>query len=521
LRLLWYGGYVVPTGNNLLSDSAFIALRFVLSIIILSVLFLTIRRAILVFAGERSKRLGRKKYVLMAGNALVFAFAFLLRMPFSRMLEKLGGRIGRVVPIITDVWFGTTLVAIFYTIVSLLFLLFVIQIVGAVFWFFDARLAARDAVKRPIFGVGGAASIYVLKTLSYVNRVSRATVLTILIAAFFIEIFHFFKGTQPIVEGFMISLGTPGRNILQAILNYLPKLGYLVVIGFLGWILLRILRHAFNSVRDGTLNIPGFQPEWASPTYKLLRFVVLLFLLMVSFPYLPGAGSQFFQGFSVFVGALVTFGSSGAISNIMSGITLTYTNAFRPGDFVRIGDSIGFVRERSLLVTRIVTIQNEAVTIPNGSILSTSILNYTYLAASKGLVLTVSAGIGYDVDWRTVRRLMIEGARRTEHILSDPSPCVWQTELGDYAVSYQLRAWSDRADLMYETHSNLRANVLDEFNRAGVEIMTPSIFAHRDASNLAIPHEQFPNRPEPRGIAVNVKTHESNDTVQRIKNATD
>jgi small-conductance mechanosensitive channel len=201
----------------------------------------------------------------------------------------------------------------------------------------------------------------------------------------------------------------------------------------------------------------------------------------------------------------------------VSGITLTYTGAFRPGDFVRIGDTVGFIRERSLLVTRIVTIQNESVTIPNGTILSASIINYTSLAASKGLVLTVSAGIGYDVDWRAVHRLMIEGARRTEHILPDPSPVVWQTELGDYAVSYQLRAWTDRADLMFETHSSLRANVLDEFNRAGVEIMTPSIFAHRDASNLAIPVEQLPDRPEPRGIAVDVRTppRKPDNTTQR------
>jgi len=135
----------------------------------------------------------------------------------------------------------------------------------------------------------------------------------------------------------------------------------------------------------------------------------------------------------------------------------------------------------------------------------TSIVNFTALATSKGLVLTVNAGIGYDVDWRTVHRLMIEGARRTGHILSDPSPCVWQTNLGDYAVVYQLRAWSDRPDLMYDTHSDLRANVLDEFNRAGVEIMTPSIFAHRDASNLAIPQEQFHDRPVPGGIAVDIK----------------
>jgi small-conductance mechanosensitive channel len=500
----------MPSDNKLLSDSAFLALRFTLAMILLPGLLLTIRQAILVFTGQRSRRLGRKKYALMAGNALILALCLLLGEPIASILGKLGGSIGRLVPIVTDVWLGSTLVALFYTLVSLLSLLLLIQIVGVSYWFFEGRIAAHAAGQGLAGITGRTASAYALKTLSYVNRGFRATALTLLIVAFVVEIFHFFKGTKPVVDAFMESLGTPGRTIIQAILNYLPEMGYLAVIGFLGWILLKIVRYTFMSIRDGTLSIPGFQPEWASPTYKLARVVILLFLLMVSLPYLPGAGSQFFQGFSLFVGALVTFGSTGAISNIMSGITLTYTNAFRPGDFIRIGDTVGFVRERSLLVTRIVTIQNESITIPNSAILSTSILNYTSLAASKGLVLTVNAGIGYDVDWRTVHRLMIEGARRTENILSDPPPCVWQTELGDYAVSYQLRAWSDKADLMYETHSSLRANVLDEFNRAGVEIMTPSIFAHRDASGPAIPLEQLPDRPVPRGIAVDVKTSPSN-----------
>ena len=509
----------MPPDNKLLSDSAFLALRFALAVIVLSVLFLTIRRAILVFAGERSRRLGRKKYSLMAGTALISAFLFFLREPVAKLLEALGTRLGRIIPVITDVWFSNWLVAFFYTLLSLLILLFLIQIVGAAYWFFEGRLGAHAAGRGLARVTGRIASAYVLRALSHINRFSRAAILALLVVAFCVEAFHFFKGTKPIVDALMESLGTPGRTIVQAILSYLPQMGYLFVIGFLGWLSLRILRFTFNSVREGTLTIPGFMPEWASPTYKLVRIIIVLFLLMVSFPYLPGAGSQFFQGFSVFVGALVTFGSSGAISNIVSGITLTYTNAFRSGDFIRIGDTIGFVRERSLLVTRIVTIQNESVTIPNSSILSTSILNYTSLAASKGLVLTVSAGIGYDVDWRTVSRLMIEGARRTGHILPDPPPIVWQTELGDYAVSYQLRAWSDRADLMFETHSELRANVLDEFNRAGVEIMTPSIFAHRDASGLAIPVEQLPDRPAPRGIAVDVKTRPSGDPASAAASA--
>ena len=380
-----------------------------------------------------------------------------------------------------------------------------IQFAGAIFWFFDTRLDPRYAGNRPRIIAGGTASLYVVKALSFLNRAALRLILIFLVAAFVLETFRFFRGFKPVTDTLMAALGTPGRTVAQAVLNYLPNLGFLAVIGGLGWVLLRVVKFTFHSIEDGSLSIPGFQPDWSVPTYKLLRFVVMLFLLMISFPYLPGAGSQFFQGFSVFVGALVTFGSSGAISNIVSGVTLTYTNAFKVGDFVRIGDTIGFVREKNLLVTRIVTNQNEAVTIPNANILSTSILNYTPLAASKGVALTVNAGIGYDVDWRTVNRLMTEGARRTGHILADPAPCVWQTELGDYAVSYQLRAWTDRPDLVFETHSDLRANVLDEFNRAGVEIMTPSIFAHRDASGLAIPQEQLPERPAARGIAVEVK----------------
>ncbi len=490
----------MPTNNQLLSDSAFLALRFVLSVITLSVLLLVIRWGILVFAGRRARQLGHRKYVLAAGNAVLLGLSLLLREPVANLLVKLGEKIGQMVPVIAKGWTAAVLVSLFYTFVSMLFLLFLIQIVGAVFWFFESRLAASSEIPP-----SGAASAYIHKALSFVNRASRTVVLVLLIVAFVVQVFRLFRGTQPVVDTFMGSLGTPARTITQAILDYLPKLGYLAVIGAMGWALLKVIRFTFRSIGDGTLHIPGFIPEWAGPTYKLVRVVIVLFFLMVSYPYLPGAGSQFFQGFSVFVGALVTFGSSGAISNIISGITLTYTNAFQKGDLIRIGDTVGFVREKSLLVTRIVTLQNEAVTIPNGNILSTSILNYSLLAASNGLVLTVNAGIGYDVDWRIVNRLMIEGARRTEHILADPAPCVWQTNLDNYAVSYQLRAWSDRADLMYETHSNLRANVLDEFNRAGVEIMTPSIFAHRDASGLAIPHEQFPDRPAPRGIAVDLE----------------
>ena len=142
----------------------------------------------------------------------------------------------------------------------------------------------------------------------------------------------------------------------------------------------------------------------------------------------------------MFLGAPVTLGSSGAISNIVAGVVLTYTGAFRVGDFISIGGTTGTFAGKTLLVTRIQTNRNVDVTIPNGTLLSSSVENYSAQARQKGLVPTVSTGIGYDIEWRTVHRLMIEGASQTEHVLADPKPCVWQETLGDYAVVYELRA---------------------------------------------------------------------------------
>lgn len=347
-----------------------------------------------------------------------------------------------------------------------------------------------------------------LDAIGRLNRVVRGLLLGAIILLFLTITLRLFPLMAPVVGAILLYVANPTRSIGLAILTYLPNLGYLTVIGSLGWLTLRLLRYVFRALGNGSVAIRGFLAEWAEPTYKLSRTLLLLFLLMVSFPYLPGAGSQFFQGFSVFVGALLTLGSAGAIGNIVAGTVLTYTRAFQPGDMVRLGETYGVVIEKTLLVTRLRTNKNEVVTIPNGSVLSSTVVNFSAGTSAGGFVLTVRAGIGYDVDWRTVHRLMLEGAAQTQHILADPAPQVWQTELGDHAVHYELRAWANRPAAMFETHSTLRRNVLDAFNRAGVEIMTIRILAHRDASGPTIPPEVAPDRPKRPGIAVNVKQRE-------------
>jgi len=304
----------------------------------------------------------------------------------------------------------------------------------------------------------------------------------------------FFPATRPYAQQAIPYLTGPPKLFGRAILDYLPNFVILVLILVAVYYLMKLVRFIMRAIEEGNIRVPGFDPEWASQTYRLMRILVALLTVVLVYPYLPGSGSDLFRGFSIFVGALFTFGSTAAINNIISGIVLTYTGAFRVGERVRIGPTIGDVIEKKLFVTRIRTIGGEEVTVPNGVVLGAEVVNLSAAAKMDGLTVRVKAGVGYDVDWRMVHKLMKDAARATERIEAIPEPFVMQTELDDYAVSYLLMAKTMDPQRQVFTESDLRRNVLDAFNKAGVEIMTPSVSAHRDANSAAIP-ESFNPQP--------------------------
>ena len=198
-------------------------------------------------------------------------------------------------------------------------------------------------------------------------------------------------------------------------------------------------------------------------------------------------------------GALFTLGASSSVSNLISGIILTYTRSFRIDDRIQVGGTTGDVITRGLFVTRLRTIYNEEVTVPNVVALRGRVVNYSAASRAGGLALRVSAGIGYDVDWRQVHELMKAAAHDTEHIVDEPEPMILQQSLGDFAVSYELLAWTDDPKLSIRTASALRQSVIDRFNEAGVEIMTPVVNAVRNSAEPAIP-ESYVAAPAPSAL---------------------
>lgn len=314
-----------------------------------------------------------------------------------------------------------------------------------------------------------------------------------------LSFFPWTRGVAAVLIGYIFG---PLKTVGKGILDFLPNLFFIAVIAAVTHYALRLIRIFFSGVEKGTFTIPGFYSEWGEPTFKIVRVLVVAFAAVVAFPYIPGSDSPAFRGVSIFLGVLFSLGSTSAVANIVSGVILTYMRAFRVGDRVKIADSVGDVLEKTLLVTRVRTIKNVYVTIPNSMILASHIVNYSSSAAEYGLILNTTVTIGYGTEWRKVHELLISAARRTEGILETPAPFVLQTSLDDFYVSYELNAYTGNPQVMAVTYSLLHQNIQDAFNEAGVEIMSPHYSQIRDGNRMAIPDASLPPGYEPPAFRV-------------------
>lgn len=315
-------------------------------------------------------------------------------------------------------------------------------------------------------------------------------ILTLLLLYFYVPlVFSFFPWTEDLVPKLIHYVLDPLKKIYSVTINYVPSIFFIIITLIITKYILRFVKFIFRELSSGSIQIDGFYKEWAEPSYKLTRILILAFCLIIIFPYLPGSGSPAFQGISVFLGILFSLGSSSAVANMVSGIVLTYMMPFRVGDRVQISSTVGDVIEKNLLVIRVRTIKNEDITIPTSMVLGSHIINYSSSAQSYGLILHTKISIGYDTPWRVVHALLIKAALKTEHILKDPEPFILQTELNDFYVSYEINAYTHQPNQMDLIYSNLRENIQDAFNEAGIEIMSPHYRAFRDGNEVTIPKE--------------------------------
>lgn len=318
--------------------------------------------------------------------------------------------------------------------------------------------------------------------LQRLNTIVKILVIILIVYLSLPLLFSIFPETEAWTGTLIGWILSPLRSAAKAILDYLPDLFKVIVICLIFKYLLKGIKYLFYEMKRGNIQFRGFHADWAIPTFNILRFILYAFMLVLIFPFLPGSGSPAFQGVSVFLGILISLGSSSAITNIVAGLVITYMRPFRIGDRVKIGDVTGDVVEKSMLVTRIKTIKNEDITVPNSMVLSSSTINYSSHTKNEkqGLIVHYTVTIGYDVPWQRVYQLLIESALKTVHVMEDPKPFVLQTSLDNFYISYQVNAYTKEANKQALIYSNLFENIQEIFKQANVEIMSPSYHVVRD-----------------------------------------
>ena len=306
-------------------------------------------------------------------------------------------------------------------------------------------------------------------------------------------IFIIFPQTEGLAYRLLGYIWNPIRGIFVGIIDYIPKLFTIIVIWYAVKYLVRFVLYLAREVEGGRLKINGFYPDWAMPTFHIIRFLLYAFMIAMIYPYLPGSNSGVFQGISVFVGLIVSLGSSTVIGNIIAGLVITYMRPFKIGDRIQLNDTTGNIIEKAPLVTRIRTPKNEVVTVPNSFVMSSHTVNYSTSAREYGLIIHSEVSIGYDIPWRKVNELLIDAALNTPGVVDDPRPFVLETSLSDWYPVYQVNAYIKEADKMPQIYSNLHQNIQDKFNEAGIEIMSPHYMAMRDGNETTIPKDDLRN----------------------------
>jgi small-conductance mechanosensitive channel len=279
--------------------------------------------------------------------------------------------------------------------------------------------------------------------------------------------------------------------------GFLEAVPGLVVIGLIFLITrgaVALASSFFENVERGRVRSSWFDAETARATRRLVGVLLWIFAVTAAYPHIPGSNTDAFKGISVFVGLVVSLGATGLVNQIMSGFVVVYSRALRPGDWVRVGEVEGLVKEVGMLSTKLTTVRQEEVAIPNAVLVATATTNFTSLTGVDGPLVSTAVTIGYDVPWRQVHALLALAASRTKGLRPQPEPRVLQRGLSDYYVEYQLIAHLERADDRYGALSDLHANIQDAFNEHGVQIMSPH-FVMQPAAPVLVPKQKWFEAP--------------------------
>ena len=306
-----------------------------------------------------------------------------------------------------------------------------------------------------------------------------------------------FPYTRPWGDHLRTSLVSILTRIGLGILSALPSLTVAILIFWLAYLITRISNTFINRASLAPVGaLQWLDIETAKPTRRMVTLFVWLFAIAIAYPFLPGSNTDAFKGLSVLVGVMISLGGSSLVGQAASGMVMMFTRTLHVGDYVRINEYEGTVIAVGTFTTRIQTGLGEELSLPNSLVMSNVTRNYSRATTGPGFMIDITMTIGYDTPWREVHAMLIRAAIATPGVINEPPPRVYQTKLSDFYPEYHLVCHGTNTDQRQriEVLSALHANVQDEFNRNGVQIMSPHYLGDPSAAKVVPESRWYPPR---------------------------
>lgn len=334
----------------------------------------------------------------------------------------------------------------------------------------EARIT-HEATQHRIFGIDW--SDYALGVVRLLLQIGAGALILFWCVFALGHALRQFPATQPLAVEMRTHLIRVVFYMGDAIWRALPSVASIAVIVLAARATVWALGRLFDGIALGSIRITGLHADTARATHRLSVFVVWGAALAAVYPHIPGSENYVFRGVSVFLGFLVTMGSSSVVSQWMNGLVIVYSRALRVGDDVSIGTTEGRVAELGALSVKVVDPRGNEVTLPNTTVTSGTVVNFTRLASRGASHATVGLSLGYEVPYQRVRSLLQDALRGVTGLKRGETPRVLQKTLGDHAVVYEVQLMLDRSASRSQVLSDALTSIREHFDSAGVAILSP------------------------------------------------
>jgi len=238
-------------------------------------------------------------------------------------------------------------------------------------------------------------------------------------------------------------------------------------------------------VREPTARGSTYRSLTRYSTYAIYIIAILGIVYVWAYSYL-GTYIAGVLGSGLIVALTFVLGlfTSSVLGNILAYGILDGTDEFKQGDRVQIGEHYGDIVEIGFFFTRVKTIKDEIVSIPNLTIMTKEIKNFSAL---KDVLIYIPITLGYDIDKEEAKKQLIKCAEMTNDILldtPDKTPFVLLRDLGNCTVTYEINAYTDKPHRLVEIKSELIDHILTEFKKANMEILSPTHIVVRQHSTI-------------------------------------